>query len=161
MKSNVIEIVRVTPHWQVALKQFLLSLESNGDSAYFSPHPYDDKTLDTITSDINKDLHVVLIEGETILGYGLLRGWNEGFAIPSLGIAISPKARGLGLATMLMQFLHTAARRKGATTVRLRVLKQNKKAHSLYLGLGYAFEHDTHNEQLLVGFKSLDDASRK
>lgn len=157
MTTRAIEIIRVSPQWKNALKQFLLALESNGDSAYFAPHGYDDTTLDQITADANQDLHYVLAEGHAILGYGLLRGWNEGFAIPSLGIAISPHARGQGLATMLMQFLHAAAHRNGATKVRLRVLKQNEKARSLYSTLGYQFEGDDRNEQFLVGFKQIDD----
>lgn len=157
MTTRAIEIIRVSPQWKNALQQFLLGLESNGDNVYFSPHTYDDLTLNQITADTNQDLHYVLAEGHTILGYGLLRGWNEGYAIPSLGIAISPNARGQGLATMLMQFLHAAANRNGATKVRLRVLKQNKKARSLYSAMGYQFEDDDCNEQFLVGFKQIDN----
>lgn len=157
MTSIAIEIIRVSPQWKNALKHFLLKLESNGDNVYFSPHAHDDTTLDNIASDTNQDLHYILAEGHMVLGYGLLRGWNEGFTIPSLGIAISPHARGQGLATMLMQFLHSAAHRKGASKIRLRVLKQNKKAHSLYSTLGYSFEEDEHNEEFLVGFKKIDD----
>lgn len=157
MTTHAIEIIRVSPQWKTPLKQFLLALESNGDSVYFSPHAYDDTTLNQIADDSNQDLHYVLVEDQIVLGYGLLRGWNEGFNIPSLGIAIHPNARGKGLATMLMQFLHISARINNATKVRLRVLKKNEKAHLLYSALGYQFEDDDRNEQFLVGFKQIDD----
>lgn len=157
MTAYAPEIIRVSPQWKEPLKQFLAALDSNGDSVYFSPHPYDDATLDRITINDNQDLHYVLVEDNIILGYGMLRGWSEGFIIPSLGIAISPNARGQGLAKLLMHFLHVAALRKGAQTVRLRVLKQNEKACSLYLALGYTFEDDQNNEQFLVGFKKVDN----
>lgn len=157
MTTRAIEIIRVSQQWKSALKQFLLMLESNGDNIYFSPHAFDHTTLDKIVANTNEDLHYVLVEGSVVLGYGLLRGWNEGYAIPSLGIAIAPEARGQGLATMLMHFLHTAAHRNGATQVRLRVLKLNEKARSLYSALGYQFENDDFNEQFLVGYKQIDN----
>jgi len=44
----------------------------------------------------------------------MLRGWDEGYETPSLGIAVHPDARGLGLARTFMGFLHAAASFQGA-----------------------------------------------
>ena len=153
--NSSLEIIKAIPEWKNALKKFLEVIEENGDTAFFFPHPNNDETLDVITQATNKDLYYLLVEGKTVLGYGLLRGWQEGYETPSLGIAISPAARGQGFAKMLIQFLHTTALRRGATKVRLRVLKNNLKALKLYVELGYIFEQDQINEQFLVGYKTI------
>ena len=100
-------------------------------------------------------LYYIMVEGPSVLGYGLLRGWDEGYAIPSLGIAIHPSARSSGLGLSLMHFLHAAARRRGAAKVRLRVRNDNARAVELYKRLGYAFESS--EENYYVGFKELRD----
>lgn len=73
----------------------------------------------------------------SILAYGLLRGWDDGYDVPSLGICLSPKARGKGISKMFMHFLHSAAKYNGAKQVRLKVYKNNIPAVNLYKSLGY------------------------
>ncbi len=130
-------------------------LERERGSVFFYPHPADDITIDRIANYKGKDLYYLLVEDEKILGYGILRGWDEGYQTPSLGIAISPCVRGSGLGTLLMNFLHVAASRRGSRKVRLRVLKNNKKAISLYKNSGYVFKKDIKQPDYLVGFKIL------
>ena len=79
----------------------------------------------------------------------LLRGWDEGYSVPSLGIAIHPVARGQGLGTLMMEYLHFLARQRGAITVRLRVHVENLRAIQLYQALGYAFV--TEGDEYIVG----------
>lgn len=121
----------------------------------FSPHPSDEKTISQLARYKGRDLYYLLVEAENILGYGLLRGWDEGYQIPSLGIAIHPSARGAGLGEILMSFLHVLASRRGASKVRLRVLKTNEKAIRLYKSFGYVFEDDVKQAEYLIGYKSL------
>ena len=82
-----------------------------------------------------------------------MRGWDEGFDIPSLGIAIHPEARGRGLARPFMAFLHAAAKARGATKIRLTVYNDNQRAVELYRRLGYVFEPK--NERELIGVMPL------
>jgi ribosomal protein S18 acetylase RimI-like enzyme len=70
----------------------------------------------------------------------MLRGWDEGYEVPSLGIAVLASARGTGLGRTFMQFLHSAARLQGAPRVRLKVYPENAAAWRLYESLGYCFE---------------------
>ena len=99
------------------------------------------------------DLYYVLVEANAVIGYGMLRGWSEGYEIPSLGIAIAPSARGQGLGRAFMHFLHAAARRRGSTKVRLRVDANNAAALTMYKSLGYVF--DANEGPYLVGFIPL------
>lgn len=154
-KYPAIELVRLAPRWQGALKIFLQELKVSGDEIFFSPHPTDENSLRQIASYNGRDLYYLLVEEKTILGYGLLRGWDEGYQIPGLGVAIHPSARGAGLGKIFMDFLHVLAFRRGASKVRLRVHKNNDKAIGLYKSLGYVFEEDANQADYLIGFKSL------
>lgn len=150
------EVVRLAPQWQGGLRQFFQDLKESGDDVFFSPHPADEDSIRRIASLDGKDLYYLLVEEGRVLGYGMLRGWDEGYQIPSLGLAIHPSARGLGLGKMLMDFLHLLAARRGAGKVRLRVRANNEKAISLYKSLDYAFEEDTNQPGFLVGFKNIE-----
>jgi ribosomal protein S18 acetylase RimI-like enzyme len=76
-------------------------------------------------------------QGSEVLAYGMLRGWESGFEIPSLGIAVHPLHRGTGVARAFMLFLHDAARGRGARRIRLKVYPDNLAALRLYTALGY------------------------
>lgn len=152
--NSSLELVRLSPRWQAGLELFLQALSDNGDAIFFSPHPTDRETISQLARYNGRDLYYLLVEEEKVLGYGLLRGWDEGYQIPSLGIAIHPSARGYGLGRILMNFLHVVAFRRGANKVRLRVLKDNNMAIGLYKGFGYVFEEDSKHAEYLIGFKS-------
>ncbi len=150
-----LELIRLAPRWQEGLKLFFKDLKESGDEVFFSPHPADEDSIRRIASYNGRDLYYLLVEGGKVLGYGMLRGWDEGYQIPSLGLAIHSSARGHGLGKMLMDFLHLLAFRRGASRVRLRVRANNEKAISLYKSLEYAFEEDTNQADFLVGFKNI------
>jgi len=148
-------LVRLTSEWCVPLLRFLRALEECGDGRFFAPHPTDEETVRILASHMEGDLYYLLVDRGEVLAYGLLRGWAEGFDIPSLGIAVHPSMRDQGIGDLLMRFLHAAAARKGAPRVRLRVLRENGKAISLYSRLGYMFEEDVSDARFLVGFRQL------
>jgi len=150
-----LEVVRLAPEWQEGLQQFFQDLKAGGDDVFFSPHPADAESIRRIAAHDGKDLYYLLVEQGKVLGYGMLRGWDEGYQIPSLGLAIHQSARGQGLGKMLMDILHRLASRRGANKVRLRVLANNEKALNLYKSLGYAFEEDANQPGFLVGFKHI------
>lgn len=150
-----LEVVRLAPELQEGLQQFFQDLKAGGDDVFFSPHPADADSIRRIAAHDGKDLYYLLVEQGKVLGYGILRGWDEGYQIPSLGLAIHPSARGQGLGKMLMDLLHLLASRRGADKVRLRVRANNEKALNLYKSLGYAFEEDTKQSGFLVGFKNI------
>ncbi|WP_323004580.1 GNAT family N-acetyltransferase [Denitromonas sp.] len=156
MGHTSLEMVRLAPQWQGGLLQFLNDLKESGDDVFFSPHPTDEDSIRRIASFDGKDLYYLLVEKNRVLGYGMLRGWDEGYQIPSLGLAIHPTARGLGLGKMLMDFLHLLASRRGAGKVRLRVRANNEKAICLYKSLGYVFEKEISQSDFLVGFKGIE-----
>jgi len=132
---------------------FLRALQEAGDEAHFHPHPFNTETVAELCSFDGEDIYCILVEGVRILGYAMLRGWEEGYEIPSLGIAVHPAERRAGLGKFIMEFLHLAARRRGAKKTRLRVYPHNTGARKLYERVGYRFESE--EEGYLVGVKDV------
>jgi [ribosomal protein S18]-alanine N-acetyltransferase len=143
-----IEFRQFSRTWQPALASFFRALEENGDTQHFHPHPFSEDFLEKLSRYQGKDLYYVAVERNNVLAYGLLRGWDEGYAVPSLGIALLPNVRGTGLGKAFMHFLHVAARRKGALRIRLKVYPDNTRAVELYRGFGYVFQ-GIENEQMV------------
>jgi ribosomal protein S18 acetylase RimI-like enzyme len=83
------------------------------------------------------DVHILGRADGEVVAFGMLRGWQEGFDVPSLGIAIRRDREGRGYGRALMSALEGLARERGATQIRLRVHPDNVRARRLYDGRGY------------------------
>lgn len=148
------EIRQLEAQMAPALEDFFHALREAGDEAFFNPHPLTGPEAEARAGYRGQDLYYVIIEGGSILGYGFLRGWDEGYPVPSLGIAVHPARRGGGLGRMFMHVLHEAARQRGASRVRLTVDQRNVAARSLYEDLGYVMEPGGDGQ--LVGVLTLE-----
>lgn len=155
---DVIECVAFRPGWEGDLARFLSAIATGGEEAFFRPHAGDEATLRALAQDISADLYYLLVQGRDVLAYGLLRGWDAGYTVPSLGIAVHPAARSIGLGQLMMEYLEMMARLRGAPAVRLRVHKNNKRAVEMYECRGYRMAPDEGDERLIVGIKSFDGA---
>jgi ribosomal protein S18 acetylase RimI-like enzyme len=148
-----LEFRRLEPSLAGAFGRFLLALGESGAGEHFHPHPLTAEEAQRLAAYDGQDLYYVISDGETILGYGMLRGWDEGFDVPSLGIAIHPSTQGSGLGRAFMYFLHAAARARAAKRIRLKVHRTNARAQRLYTDLGYEFTGEQDNQ--LVGYVAL------
>jgi [ribosomal protein S18]-alanine N-acetyltransferase len=133
------EYTLLTRSWIKAVTKFFADIVANNDDRYFHPHPFTFEMAEKIAAYEGKDLYFLQVRGGEISGYAMLRGWDENFTIPSLGIVIHPTFRDQGLGKKFMSFLHDQARIKGARKVRLKVYSENKKAQEFYEKLGYCF----------------------
>ena len=143
--------VRLSCAHEAGFARFLADLQTNGDHAFFHPHPLDAAAARALVmlAAAGPDEYWLLAADE-VLAYGMLRGWAEGYAVPSLGLAVAPRHRGRGLARRFMHHLHARARDRGARQVRLKVERENSAAHRLYETLGYVFQDHSPTELLGV-----------
>lgn len=149
----MIEIIQVGPSVVESLANFFQELKETGDDLYFHPHEFSAEEAKYLSEYKGPDLYCVLIESERVLAYGMLRGYEAGYDVPSLGIVVHPSERGKGLGKSMMNFLHTVARRKGSKQVRLKVYPSNIIALSMYKSLGYIFGPEEDDQ--LVGLLDL------
>jgi ribosomal-protein-alanine N-acetyltransferase len=104
----------------------------------FNPFPLSPEVARKIALDHSLDHYYVLISrsGE-VAGLCMLRGWNEGFDIPSFGVIVDIQYRRLGLGRTMTEFAIAEARRLHADWLRLSVNESNRYAKSLYESLGF------------------------
>jgi ribosomal-protein-alanine N-acetyltransferase len=152
-ETSPLEFRALLPGLKSELVEFFRAFANSEGSHWFHPHPFTPEEADKLCIYDGKDLYYVALGGREVLAYGMLRGWDEGFAIPSLGIAVHPKVRGIGLGRAFMLFLHTAARLYGAKQIRLKVYPENIAAVKLYELLGYRYGEKL--EDQLVGYLDL------
>lgn len=140
----MIEIRRLNPGWERNLYEFFEKIK---EDVNFHPHPFTAEYANFICNYSGRDVYVMAAEKESILCYGMLRGWDDGFEVPSLGIVVSPEYRGRGIGKMMMTHLHEEASMRGAKKIRLKVYPNNQRAISLYKSLGYVFEDVLEQDQ--------------
>jgi sugar O-acyltransferase (sialic acid O-acetyltransferase NeuD family) len=128
----------------------LAELFSDIDETFFRPHPFTKKRARDIANHAGRDAYAILLDGQRPVAYGMLRGWEEGYETPSLGIAVRNDSQGRGLGRLMMAHLHAEAGRRGAKQVRLRVHRDNIRARRLYETLGYEYAGEDRGELVMV-----------
>jgi ribosomal protein S18 acetylase RimI-like enzyme len=136
------------------LGDLLVALAANGDERFFHPHPLTREAASDLAAATTSDIYLVAVDDGVAVAYGLLRGFDAGHDVPSLGLAVLPSARGTGVAVAMTENLHDIARERQAASVRLRVYPENQRAIALYTQLGYRFADGTEAGQL-VGILDL------
>jgi ribosomal protein S18 acetylase RimI-like enzyme len=107
------------------------------DTTYFRPHEMTADGADRIAGLHGRDVYLIgFADGEPV-AYGMLRGWDEGYPIPSLGVAVRHDRVRKGYGRAMMLALHRVVRESGSDRVRLRVNLSNVAAFFLYRSLGY------------------------
>lgn len=152
MKQDM-EMRQVTRQTEASLTRFFHLLEKAREDDFFRPHPFTAQEAARVADYSGQDFYAVALCGEEVIAYGMLRGWDEGYPIPSLGITVHPDYRGLGIGLAFMYYLQSVAVLRKCDSIRLRVNKNNMRARRLYERLGYRFEES--NETHLVGYLNL------
>jgi [ribosomal protein S18]-alanine N-acetyltransferase len=148
-----VSFLPLPPDRTEALTAFFATLTSAGIDRVFHPHPFDAAEARRRTSYTGSDEYHVGVHAGSIVAYGMLRGWDEGYTVPSLGIVVHPDWQGRGIGRRMMAYLHDIARKRGATQIRLKVYPENEAALGLYEGLGYDFAETEGGQR--VGVLSL------
>ena len=144
----------VGPEHAHALARFFERLQAQGSEKFFHPHPLTADEAHQRAVYQGRDFYCVLMLGDTVFGYGMLRGWDEGYEIPSIGVVVDPSVKGRGYGRSLMKFLRATARQRGVTRLRATVHPENVKMVAYCRKQGYVFQGLENGR--LVGFRPLD-----
>jgi len=126
------------------VKEFFKAIQ--GDK-FFHPFPFNDETITKILG-AKKDIYRFIKDGNKVIGMWMLRGWDEGFNIPSFGMIAHPDYRGMGLGTFMLRAAINECKKMGCKKIRLTVDPENKVAIYMYKREGFKFNNG-------VGFKNL------
>lgn len=127
----------------------------------FDPFPLTAETAQQITCTPEKDRFYGAFVGERQVGLCMLRGWNQGYEVPSFGVMIDQQYQHQGIGKQLTSFAIQEARRAGCEKMRLSVYASNTSAMRLYLALGFeeiertAVQAHGRSDQKIVMVKEL------
>ena len=102
-----------------------------------------------------KDLYCAAFLGDRLVGYGMLRGWDEGYSVPSFGVAVGATYRGRGIGRDLLLYAIDYARKRGASTMMLKVHLDNPGARHLYESEGFVFQEIRDDPAQVKGLLAL------
>jgi glycosyltransferase involved in cell wall biosynthesis/ribosomal protein S18 acetylase RimI-like enzyme len=127
----------------------------------FDPFPLTTETARKIALEPRRDCYYGAFLGGRLVGMSMLRGWDEGFEVPSFGVVVDPEFAGKGIGGRLIDFAIAEAARLGSPSVRLSVYASNPLARAMYERRGFeelerrAIERDGSRDERIVMMKAL------
>jgi len=97
-----------------------------------------------------RDVHILGRSRGNIVAFGMLRGWEEGYEVPSLGIAVGRMYEGRGYGMVVMSALEGIARERNVKRIRLRVDPDNQRAVRLYERCGFVREGVERGQSVMI-----------
>ncbi len=131
------------------------------DDTFMRHHPFTAEAAMEVAQHTGPDVYALLLDDGRAVAYGMLRGWDEGYRLPTVGIAVRTSLQGRGLGRRLMHHLQDTARDRGCPILRLRVHAENTRARRLYELLGYVYAGVDRGEMfMLLDLLDPDPVSR-
>jgi ribosomal-protein-alanine N-acetyltransferase len=103
----------------------------------FDPFPLTADEAERIALQSRRDAYFVASLQGGLVAMSMLRGFDEGFEVPSFGIFVDHRHHGQGIGRRLTAWTVDEARRRGYPSVRLSVYASNAGALHLYRSLGF------------------------
>jgi GNAT superfamily N-acetyltransferase len=117
----------------------------------FDPFPLDAATAHRIAAEPRRDRYYAAVSADgTILGMSMLRGWDEGYEVPSFGVFVDREHQGRGIGGGLLDRTLEEAWAAGAPSVRLTVYTRNAGAERLYRSRGFEVAEERPGKVVMV-----------
>jgi ribosomal protein S18 acetylase RimI-like enzyme len=143
--------IRIAPLIPTNVTYLLEYLERNNEYfKYFQPHPFTFEYLYNISLVYEKDFYSLIFLDKQVVAYGMLRGLDDGYEIPTMGVSVDKRFQNLGLGGTLINFMEMSCKLNGIDKVRIGVMKGNKVARSLYESLGYKFTENLPDREYAI-----------
>ncbi len=104
---------------------------------FFTPFTLTRETAQEIAQGEHRDRYYLGLADDRIIGFSMLRGWDEGYDVPSFGMFIDRQHQARGYGQQLLDLTIAAARQLGCEHIRLSVSTGNRPAYHLYQSRGF------------------------
>ncbi len=111
----------------------LLTRQSIGYRRYFTPFAFDEATVVGVLTRAREDVFGGFYRGGELIGFFMLRGWDEGYDVPALGVLIDEKYRGYQaykLMALTVELGKSICRQRGVRRIMYKAHTDNTPARS-------------------------------
>lgn len=154
-------IQRITASHLEELTALFVSCDRPEVTRNFHPFPLSRESAERLARSPGLDKYYGAWVDGVLVGLTMLRGWNEGYNIPSLGVMVNPVYKGRGIGRALTEFAIGEAARLKSPALRLSVYESNRRGYELYRRLGFKeidrapIEIDGHCDIRIVMLKQI------
>lgn len=111
----------VTSSDEQILKAFFIKNNVPPTVRGFSAFPLNGESANFICSKSHQDKFYIFVDEKTIKGFSMLRGWDEGYSIPSFGIIVDIDYQGKGIGSKILELTIEKCLQLGCKRMRLSV----------------------------------------
>jgi RimJ/RimL family protein N-acetyltransferase len=104
---------------------------------------------------LDRDVYAGLFWEGALICVFLLRGWDEGYAVPTFGLVVARDHRGREVLTVALEAARLIARMHGATRMMCKVHPDNRAATKAALRLGFRPDREEAETGNLVYYLEL------
>ena len=123
---------------------------------YFTAFSFKEDAIKKIINDAVNDKYFGIFINNNLVGFYMLRGFDEGYEVPSYGVWISDKFSRLGLSKLTLQHAITYCKVNNIKNIMLKVHPENIVAKNIYEAFGFKQEGFDEKNSNLIYHKSLD-----
>ena len=128
---------RLRSHDKSKLGDFFEQNNNKELTVAFHPFPLNRETAENLLDQSRQDCFFVIEEEGEIIGFSMLRGFDEGFEIPSFGVFVEAAHQGRGAGKYLCKWTLRWCDQTGIDKTRLSVHRENTRAIELYRQLDF------------------------
>lgn len=115
----------------------MLLTQPAGYARFFYPFGFGRPAVSAVLAGQGRDVFTGLYWGGRMVGFFMLRGWNEGYEVPAFGIIIDEKYRGHGLEMVCLDAAKAICRLRGAERIMLKMHPENISAKGVARKIGF------------------------
>lgn len=110
----------------------MLRAQSTAYVRFFTPFNFDLDTLAEILTHKNRDVFMGIFWQDRMVGFFMLRGWDEGYEAPTYGVLIDERYSGYGLTRLSLKMVKSICKLRRAPRIMLKVHPENEAARKLF-----------------------------
>lgn len=104
---------------------------------WFDPFPLTPETAHALAHHKGRDLYWGVWNGDELVGFAMVRGWDNGHPEPAYGCFIDHRRHGMGLGTTVTRLVLAELFQRGVSEVRGRLYADNVASLQMLLTSGY------------------------
>ncbi len=110
----------------------MLSSQTSAYMRFFTPFRFDEEALLSMLGGKNQDVFMGIYWQDRLVGFFMLRGWDEGYEVPSYGVVIDERYSGYGLTRLSLRIAKSICRLRRVPRIMLKVHPDNLTAKTLF-----------------------------